>query len=120
MKKAEIIENGNVNLKPLMLTSPKEIEFKEKVTESIDIIQKQIRNQKEAIVKQKLKEIGMLKVLKDIHLARFPKLMVVMQGGKEIVYVDNKTLKGLKLVTFEMIDDPTIEGNEFKTKLFYY
>jgi hypothetical protein len=64
----------------------------------------------------------MLKILRLIDKkARFPKLLVeVHPDGKETFYADNDTLKGLKLVTFYQIEEPTIDGNEFKTRLFYY
>jgi len=108
--------------KPIMLTNPKEIELKDKVDESVDIFHKQIRNKKEAIVKLKLKEKGLLHILKNIDKQRFPKMMIEMHKDKEIVWIDNGTFSGLKLVTFWLME-PTIkdgeEGSVFNTKLLY-
>lgn len=106
--------------KAIMEVSPKEIEFAEKGQEAADLVIRQINKQKWTIIKQRLKERSKLNLIKDLELQRFKKIMIEIQGDKECVYYNDGTLKGKLLVTFFKPIEPTIEGNEFKTKLLYY
>lgn len=103
-----------------MTHSPQEVEFKEKGKEAARIIMSQLNKQKWAIIKQKLKQESKLNLIKDLDKQRFKKIMIEMHPDKEVVYYDNKTLKGKRLVTFLNPMEPTIEGEEFRTKLLYY
>ena len=103
-----------------METSPKEIEFKEKSKEAADLIIQRINKQKWAIIKLRLKQEGKLNLIKDLEKQRFKRVMIELQGDRETVYYDNKTLKGKRLVTFLNPTEPTIEGDEFRTKLLYF
>ena len=104
---------------PLMLTNPKEIEFKEKAEASVDEIQRQIKNKKFAIFRLKLKELNKLNLLKKMT-NRFPPIIVeISPDGKERYYINNNTKNGLLVLTIYQMQEPTIDGSEFKTKLYY-
>jgi len=106
---------------PLMLTSPKKLEFEDKVSESVKLIQRQIRNKKWAIIKERLKAIEMLHVLKDIKSKRFKPLIIEEdKTGTQTVYVDNGTWGGLRLVTFLPEEEHEMKDNEFKGHLKYF
>jgi hypothetical protein len=106
--------------KPIMTTSPKEVEFKSKAEDAADLIIRQLNKQKWLIVKQKLKQLGKLNLIKDLDKQRFKKIMVEMHPDKEVFYYDNKTLKGARLVTFLKPTEPELNDKEFKTKLLYF
>jgi hypothetical protein len=106
--------------KPIMATSPKEVEFKSKAEDAANIVIEQLNKKKWAIIKQKLKEKSKLNLIKDLKLQRFKKIMVEMHPDKEVFYYDNKTLKGARLVTFLKPTEPELNDKEFKTKLLYF
>jgi len=103
---------------PLMLTNPKEIEFKDNVGKSVEIIQRELRNKKFDIFKMRLKELGKLNLLKNMK-NRFPPIMVeITPDGTEKYYINNNTRNGQLVLTIYTAN-PNIEGSEFSTKLYY-
>jgi len=106
--------------KPIMLTTPKEVEVKEEIDKVADLALRQLINKKEAVIKAKLKEKKLLHILRDIDKKRFKPLMVEVQKDREVVWIDNGTYKGLRLVTFLNPTEPELNDKEFKTKLLYF
>jgi hypothetical protein len=106
--------------KPIMSTSPKEIEFDDKVKESVDLIQRQINNKKNAIIKQRLKEMGKLHIFKNLAKQRFKKMMIEISPDKETVWIDNGTLKGQRVVTFFKLTEAEMNDAEFRTQIRFY
>ncbi len=105
---------------PIMTHSPKEVELNESGKEAANKIVQGINKQKWTIIKQLLKQESKMNLIKDLDKQRFKKIMIEMHPDKEVVYYDNKTLKGKRLVTFLNPMEPTIEGDSFKTKLLYF
>ena len=105
---------------PIMLKSPLDFEKEEKAQESVELIVKKINKKKEQLIKERLKEKKMLHVLKDIGKRRFKKLMVEHDKDKEVVWVDNGTLKGLRLITFMKLNESQLEDTLFKTQVIYF
>jgi hypothetical protein len=94
--------------------------FEDKAQEAANLVQSQINKQKWIVIKQKLKEISKLNLIKNLELQRFKNICIEIQGDKEVVYYRDGTLKGKRLVTFVAHNEAQIEGSEFKTKLLYF
>jgi len=106
--------------KPIMMTPPKEVEFEKKTEQSVNEIITQINKKKWAIIKQKLKEEKKLNLLKDLDIKRFKPIIIEIDKDKEVVYYNNGTVKGKRLVTFLRHTESEILDKEFRTKLVYY
>lgn len=114
------LSNIKEQAKPLMMTSPKEVEFAEKASESADIILRQIRNQKMEIVKARLNALKKLNLLKDLDKKRFKPIMTEkFNDGTEKIWINDGTYKGKLLVTFLPLTEAEINDKDFKGKLLY-
>jgi len=107
--------------KPIMLTSPKELEFKDKVKESAKLIQRQLLNKKWDIIKERLKLLNKLHLLKNLEKKRFKPIQIeISKEGAETVWINDGSWKGKRLVTFLPEENHEMNDNEFKGQLKYY
>ena len=106
--------------KPIMLNNPEEVELDSKSKEAADLIVRQMNNKKMQIIKAKLKEIGKLNLMKDLYIKRFPPIKIEIGEKEEVVYINNGTIKGKRLVTFVRHTESELKDNEFRSKLIYY
>lgn len=106
---------------PLMLKSPEDIKREAELIKFSETYIRRMNNKKMDIIEEKLKALGKKNILKDLDKKRFKKLMVEMHpGGKEVVWIDNGTYTGLRLVTFINPQDHEIIHEEFRFSLKYY
>ena len=84
-----------------------------------DKLLKEVAIQKDAIIRKRLKEHKLLYILNDISKRRFKRLMIEDDGKFEHIYVDNKTIDGLRLVSFQK-PLPTLQGEEINVDLKYF
>lgn len=80
----------------------------------------QLQNQKEKIIKDRLKALKKLHILKDIKTRRFKKLLIEDYSNCQKVYIDNGTHDGLLIVTFLKPKEGELTDGEFKFQLKYY
>lgn len=103
-----------------MLTNPKEVEFDEKVDNSIGEIAKRVAKARWNVIELKLKEKKLKHLLRDITKRRFKPIQLQETDREIIVWVDNKTIKGMRLVTFLKETDSEIKDNKFSGQIRYY
>ena len=92
----------------------------ETIQTEIERLTKLLFNQKETIIKDRLKKLGKLNILKNIKEARFKKLIVESHPNAELVYIDNGTLKGHLLVTFLKPKEHELTDTTLLFQLQYY
>lgn len=88
--------------------------------QSADIIIKQIRNQKMEIVKERLKRLKKLNLLKDLDKKTFKPILTKQYPDREEIWIDNGTIKGHLLVTFMNRTEAEMQDKDFKCKLLYF
>jgi hypothetical protein len=106
--------------KPIMATSPKEVEVKKALDGITDEYLAKMVKLKEKVIFDKLKEINKLNILRDFEKKRFKKLMIVQKSNKEEVWIDNGTINGKLLVTFVKSTEMELKDEQFKWQLKYY
>ena len=84
-----------------------------------DKILAQVAIQKDAVIRKKLKALKMGYILKNSAERRFKRLMIEDDGHFEHIYIDDKSIHGLRLVSFAKVQ-PTLEGDEIKIDLKYF
>jgi len=58
--------------------------------------------------------------LKNYAAKRFKPLLIVTTDTEEIVYIDNKTIGGKRLVTFLKHNETELNDEELKFQIKYY
>jgi hypothetical protein len=106
-------------MKPIMLTAPKEIEFKQKADETAELIIRRIKNQKEQIIFARLKELKLMHLVKDMAKKRFKKMIIEQRADREEVWVDNGTYRGKHVVTFFNASEAEAKDEQFRMLLKY-
>jgi frataxin-like iron-binding protein CyaY len=106
-------------MKPVMLTSPKEIEFKQKADETAELILRRIKNQKEQIIFNRLKDLKLMHLVKDMAKKRFKKMIIEQHADREEVWVDNGTYRGKHVVTFFNASEAEAKDEQFRMLLKY-
>jgi len=80
---------------------PLNIEEANKIADEAALnLKREIDNTKWKVIKERLKALKKLSLLKDLDKKRFKKIMLVHEGNKEVVYIDDGTYSGMRLVTF--------------------
>jgi len=87
--------------------------------EIIDNAIKEIHQQKEGVIKSRLKEFRLLYKLKHSKERRFKKILIEVDDKYEHVYVDNNTITGLRVVSF-LKDEPKLEDGKIVFELKYF
>lgn len=105
--------------KPIMMTSPNELEVKDKANESAELIIRRLNNQKEEIIMARLKELKLLHLVKDMAKKRFKKMMIERHPDREEIWVDNGTYRGKHVVTFFNATEAEAKDEQFRMRLKY-
>ena len=81
-----------------------------------------IREEKERIIKEKLKEIIGIEIdIEEEEKRRFKRLVKVYSEGEEIIYFNDGTVEGKRIVTFVYNNTLSKLNNEiYKTTQFYF
>lgn len=88
--------------------------------EAVEQINAAILKEKEKIISKLLKQKKLSYILKDATKRRFSRIAVEQhEDGSETFWVDDKSVDGLRLVTF-MKFEPTLESKELKIELKYF
>lgn len=88
--------------------------------EAVEQINSMILKKKEEIIRKLLKKNKLSYILKDATKRRFSRIAIEQhEDGSETVWVDDKSVDGLRLVTF-MNFEPKLDGTDLELDLKYF
>jgi hypothetical protein len=86
----------------------------EKLTSEIYI---NILAKKEAVIKERLNQLGLISLIEDIKSQRFKRIMCEKHPDREDWYADDGSLKGVRIVTFKSFEPKYDVNDGYKVKI---
>jgi len=101
-----------------------DVDINNLIEETINKIIKDLQQKKETIIREKLKEILGIEIdIEEERKRRFNRLSVEYRLNEEIIYFNDGSVNGKRIVTFVKKDNPINFNNnkfEFCVEYYYY